>query len=211
MKLRDFTLTESPYLHSGYYSVPDVESGETFYSDSALSRRELLFEAQVIFAGKKTPLRFFRSSDIQIVGVIPEIDNQYGEKSNLMVYQLAFKKKHTIEKYPSGITPNKVLQVTSVFCNENIQDVGISSTVYMKLVEMGHVIVSDSAQFIPGKQLWMRLSRIASSEGMMVRAFDSETGELLTDDDSLPSKLWTSDQDLSGEFTLLMLARDEKG
>jgi hypothetical protein len=85
----------------------------------------------------------------------------------------------------------------------------------MKLVEMGHVIVSDSAQFIPGKQLWMRLSRIASSEGMMVRAFDSETGELLTDDDSLPSKLWTSDQDLSGEFTLLMLADlsigDKKG
>lgn len=211
MKGQDL-LSETPYLHDGEYEAPEVLKSQTFMSDATLLRDHSPLDYYVVNAER---IEFFFSKTQRVVtGVIKKKKEKTKEMSNLVVFSLRFKKEKTIVNYPNGVDQHKVLQVDSVYTDEDYRGRGISSFVYALLVEKGFIIVSDTSQFDDGKQLWKKISREAQFNDYVIHIIDDEngfvkdkSGKIISYDSSNidDAKIWSSGMDFRGEHILLMM------
>lgn len=204
-------LGEAPYLHDGEYSPPPGMEKETYHSDNTLSRvyDHLFFE---VFDGVRVD--FYIQDKLRLVGTIKKKKQKTQEDSNLIVFSLRFKEHQTIVNYPEGISKDKVLQVDSVYTRSEFREFGMASLVYATLVEKGFIIVSDSAQFNDGKQLWKKISREAKFNDYVIHIIDDEEGFLKDKNGKVISydssniddaKIWSSGMSFHGEHILLMM------
>lgn len=212
MKFREI-LVEWPYVHDGKFTGGGVRSGtELFISNQTLHRQYTtigVFELE----GKKVTFSLHDTA-LNVVATYPAIDPTFNEQRNLVILSLHFKQQPTIKNYPSDIPKDRTLQVDSVAVVPQRQGRGLASFAYASLIKQGYVVVSDSAQFTDGKELWKRMARAAGAGGYSIHLIDDDTG-YLTDstgavitynasnvDDAV---IWTSGQNYGGYHILLIM------
>lgn len=207
-------LGETPYHHEGDYAQPREVAKMQFVSDSTLSRGyDKIGEFNTSAVGEVSIYLLKQGSSV--LGTIKS-EKQIGDtavNSNRVVFFLRFKQFPTIVNYPIGITKNTVKQVDSAYVSSEFRGFGIASFVYSLMIANGYVVVSDSAQFTDGKELWKKMAKEAHAESYKIYIID-ENG-FLKDDSGEPivydgsniddAKIWTGGLDMSGEHILLML------
>lgn len=205
-------LSETPYLHNGEYTAPSVIMHQTFMSDATLVRDHTELGYFVIDAVRVN--LYFSKTQRVVTGVISEKKPKTQEQSNLVIFSLRFKKEKTIVNYPDGVDKTKVLQVDSVYTDEDFRGRGLSAYVYATLIEEGFIVVSDTSQFEDGKQLWKKISREAKFNDYVIHIIDDEEGFLKDESGKIISydssniddaKIWTSGINFHGEHILLMM------
>jgi len=209
MKTSDI-LSEAPYLHDGKYTQPDMDK-DTYHSNDTLTRN---YRHLCTTSSAGVDINFYLQDNIRCVATIKKKKEKTREESNLIVFSLLFKNVKTIINYPEGIKESEVLQVDSVYVRPEFREFGLASFAYMKLVEAGFIVVSDSSQFEDGKRLWKKLSREAHFNNYVIHLIDDEegflkdkNGEVITYDSSNidDAKIWTAGIDLNGAHILLMM------
>lgn len=78
-----------------------------------------------------------------------------GDKHQL-VFQLFFYKYNHQKILFLG---KKILQVKLVAMNRDMRGIGIATSVYKKLVDMGYHVVSDHVQYLGGQGVWRKLAK----------------------------------------------------
>lgn len=165
-------LCEMPYIIDGDH-YHDMEYQDIFMSTKAITRT---FEPLNLKIAGAT---FFRHTEInQVIGVIPE-KKITGEDSNKIIFELSFKREITLKKRPQELGTS-VIQVSSAFTDKAYRNRTIAAQVYRALVDEGFVVLSDCDQFIPGKNLWERLSKDAKHYGLQVNIINVQ-GEFMRD------------------------------
>lgn len=71
------------------------------------------------------------------------------------------------------------MQVRSVWVKPRYRTGGISKSVYLKLVDMGYIIISDKVQLIGGYQLWKSLIKTSP---YVIRVYNTQKGEFVVFD-----------------------------
>lgn len=149
-----------------------------------------------------------------IAAGVPTIREVDGAQAYKILFNLVFKNQHTVVNIPDDIDGNKILQVNWVNSDPSVGNRGLASYVYLLLVKLGWVVISDTAQFDGGEKLWKKLANEARANDVQVRIIDDELGYLKDENgdiisyDSLnipDSAIWSSGADLSKEHVLLML------
>lgn len=212
-------LKESPYLLSGDHYDPSVEYFNNI-SDNALQREYYRVGEFPINIGNSTDILEFhllKSDRSVMLGTVT--GEKHESPTNVILARLEFKDHMSLKKTPDGIDHQTLKQVGSVYISPRLRNLGIASFMYIIMLKLGYVIISDRDQFEPGKQLWKRMAR-ESLHGNYVIRIVTDAGEFLKDsngnvisyDDSniAESKIWSSGEDMTGEHILLMMKHKEK-
>lgn len=182
-------IDETPYLETkGKFNIAELKDGS--YSEASKKR---LFNSIGKFQGM---YELFLSKDQDYATALNPTGN--------IICRLEFK------KHPADIPGyDKILQVDGVSVDKEYQSSGIAGALYMAIVNNGHVVVSDSIQFIPGKELWKRIARESAGKGYKVQIYKS--GKFIDENyngSNIPdSEIWTSGGNYSGTSTLMVLSK----
>jgi len=128
--------------------------------------------------------------------------------------RLFFKRVKTLVNIPDDLKNKKILQVDYVEADDAYEGIGIASKLYVELVKAGYAVISDTAQFDGGVNLWKKLAKNAVKAGVVVRLLNDELGYLKDKSGKVISydsknindkEIWSSDLDFSKEHILLTL------
>lgn len=172
-EMHSLMLCEMPYIIDGdHYHTIGYQ--DVFMSTKAITRTFKPLNLKIAGA------MFFRHVEInQVIGVIPE-KKITGEDSNKIIFELSFKREITLKKRPQELGTS-VIQVSSAFTDKAYRNRAIAAQAYRALIDEGFVVLSDCDQFIPGKNLWERLSKDAKHYGLQVNIINIH-GEFMRDD-----------------------------
>jgi len=208
-------LCETSYHHEGEYTKPREIGKIQFVSDSTLSRGYSKIGELIGETGEQIDIHFLKQG-FSVIGVVKS-KKQIGlkeEDSNRVIFFLRFKQSPTIVYYPEGIPKDKVKQVDSAYVSSVYRGFGIASYVYARMISLGYIVVSDSAQFTDGKELWKKMARQVHAMNYKIHIIDDENGFMKDDQNTVivydgsnidDAKIWSGGMDMSGQHILLML------
>lgn len=203
MKILD--LAEIPYEIDEQAS----ESKLTTLSDYTLSRGyDKLGTFLPAVEGRGLVTFFAEKTDHMVIGtvkVLVRVGKNKTEVRNKAIFNLSFKRVNTLECEIPEFKNRKLLQVNRVRTSTEHQGLGIAVAAYISLAKHGFVVLSDSTQFSDGKHLWKSIIQLAELKNYHIAVVDVEHGIIGVYDDIDDSKIWTTDQDYSGERILLAL------
>lgn len=211
MKLSD--LFEEPYeVTDGVHSDNEIQKYGQMSSATLARDHEFLGSINSL-QGEKIKLYALKSPQYAVIrGVIPGYTD-HGLNTNFVVFALRF--KSVIQaKLPKELDGNKCLQVNSVFIAPEFRGEGITGAVYKLIATKGFSIISDSAQFRDGKELWKKLVRDVLDGEYKIYVLDDEygfkkdtAGKPIEYDGSniKDSEIWTSGDDFNGHHKLLVM------
>ena len=210
MKMKEF-LSEHPVKLDGPAPIRAFKSD--IMSMSALAR-EYDDLGKYTVGDEELSIFSLKTWPQAVVAGYPTTRETDGVDALQVMFNLIFKKQHTLINVPTDIDPSKIMQVNWVNAHPTVGNKGLASYAYMLLVKRGWVIISDTAQFDGGEKLWKKLAKDAHISNMQVRIIDDELGYLKDENgdiisyDSLnipDSAIWSSGADFSKEHVLLML------
>lgn len=211
MKILD--LLEMPYEISG--SMPknsdeqETDTKLTTISDFTLNRGYTKIGSFLpAISGRGLVSFHMENTDHFVIGtvkVLVRINRSKTEVRNKSIFNLSFKASTTLECDIPDFKNRKILQVNRVRTAAENQGLGIAVAAYVNLAKSGFVVLSDSTQFTDGKMLWKSIINIAELKHYKIAIINVETGIIGSYDDIDESKIWTTEQDYSGERILLAL------
>jgi len=209
-------LTEAPYHHKE--TKPKKFKGEPWIiSLSTVKRNYKVLNTETI---KGEEIFYLLLNGETLAGVFikqknktpPEDDHDVKFEIGLRLF---FKKVKTLINIPNDLKDKKILQVNYVEADDAYEGAGIASKLYVELVKAGYAVISDTAQFDGGVNLWKKLAKNVVKSGVVVRLLDDDehgylkdkSGKVITyDAKNIDDKeIWSSDLDLSKEHILLTL------
>jgi hypothetical protein len=211
MNLLQEILLEAPYWHKGLKDKKfDHEMSITSLSSVKRLHRIL----------KKDKLTYYLINNAEsVAGVwketvsdIPPTDDHDVKFISILV--LRFKKHTTLVNIPDDLKDKKILQVDYVETNTNFENLGFAKELYVQLAKVGYAVMSDTAQYDGGKELWKSIARNAIKSGITVKLLDDEHGylrdksgnPLIYNGKNLDDKeIWSHDFDFTKEHILLVM------
>lgn len=116
---------------------------------------------------------------------------------------------------------NNVLQVDSIEIYDKNKFRGLGFNLYQSLVEYGYIIVSDHVQYIGGRKLWEKISKLSTAKNYSVYVVNN--GKVALDVDGKPlrydgtnladDKIWAASTDKiadSRRYVLLLMKKNQK-
>lgn len=172
MEMPDFINKEMPIITNGtirFYSIDTIERDFDLISKTIKNNEEFW-----------TILK--KDKSIASIGILSrrKEDNKLGLD---LLGILDFKESPDFSFNRLINVNEKVLQVDSVnIYSDKFQ--GFGYLLYSTLVEYGYILVSDHTQYLGGKKLWEKISKLSNSNKYSV--FIVNNGEVLLDDNGMP-------------------------
>lgn len=142
---------------------------------------------------------------IATIKVLVKITNTKQEVRNKVIFSLNFKTDTTLECEIPEFENREILQVNRVRTYDDARGLGIAVAAYVNLAKRGFIVLSDNTQFTDGKMLWKSIINEAELKNYKISIINVEKGVVGTFQDVDEDKIWTVDEDYSGERMLLAL------
>jgi hypothetical protein len=179
MKLKD--LLEAPDFHNK--EMPVIISGTLrFYSEDTVNR-----EFDIIGKVKQNDETFWivlkKDKSFAVLGQLStrKEDKKVGIQ---VIGRIDFKDKPDFAFDRLIDIHEHVLQVDSVEIYNNNKFQGLGYNLYKTLTDYGYVIVSDHSQYIGGRKLWEKISRLSTAKDYSVYIVNN--GHPVLDDNDKP-------------------------
>jgi hypothetical protein len=203
MKLNQ--LFEGPYDMGSEYR-PSIKMDA--YPSRAGLEREMEFLGDLDRQGKV--YSFWLSHKKQILKVTTPGKDDIGQDRELVVTAITFDNRAHLDL-------PKELQVDTVYTHEKYRGLWLGGISYILLAHYGYTIVSDFTQYRGGIELWKKLARESEARDYMVRVWDDENQQFITDEHGIiinynaanldDDVIWQSIADHSKGTTLLVLSK----
>lgn len=176
MKLRE--LFEAPELRNRTIDAVEekwINREDTFISFNAADRSYYALKENSKFKTEnEQPVKILMTKKHYMsIAAIPKFNKATQEDALLLLSKIMFK-DHISINLPKEL--KNVLQVDKVVTVKRYQDTGLASYMYALIAKNGFTIVSDTVQYLGGKQLWKRMARLAHLNDYKINIWDQRTG-----------------------------------
>jgi hypothetical protein len=209
MLIRDL-LNEMPHILSGEMPPPQAMRGSYPSSAGLLRENELLGSLTI----DDTVFNFWLSRNKTVAKVTtiasnPEVDD--GRERQLTCCEVRFYDK-------VQLPVSDQMQVSRVYTHPEYRDKWLAGAMYIVLARYGQTVVSDTYQYIPGKELWKKLAVESSTRNYRVFVWNQYSSDWTRDVSGVPlhydssnlydSEIWHSEN--AHKTCLLVLTAQQK-